>query len=331
MPPLTIPHIGTLLNAAQVSWTYYYQDWDAVITTPLGTKTHQPVSYHENPFTFFNDFADVNSSYSQTHIKDDPNFYADLASGNLASVTWVKPDQTDGFGVTVRPTLTFCHQRTNAHSLVRIAISDRCQVTHSACCPALFSRCSQDNNPYLGQIKLKSYMDAIYASSYWKAGTMMVIVSFSDSDGLYDHVPPYTGDSYGPGGRVPTIVISPDTAGGQINSQPVRDRQLAAHAGHALQRQRLVAVHERGSSHVHQRLHQHLHRQDHVHPGCSWSIGRLVLVGSSRAGGLVQLQQQQRHERRRQCQQCERSLAVDGHTRAACRFGDCTSVLVGSG
>ena len=69
-------------------------------------------------------------------------------------------------------------------------------------------------------MKLKSYMDAIYASSYWKAGTMMVIISFSDSDGLYDHVPPYTGDSYGPGGRVPTIVVSPDTAGGQVNSQP---------------------------------------------------------------------------------------------------------------
>ena len=48
----------------------------------------------------------------------------------------------------------------------------------------------------------------------------MVILSFSDSDGLFDHVPPYTGDSYGPGGRVPTVVISPDTAGGKINSQP---------------------------------------------------------------------------------------------------------------
>jgi len=135
------------------------------------------MSYHENPFTFFSDFANVNSSYSQSHILDDPNFYADLANNNLASVSWVKPDQTDGFGVT-------------------------------------------DNNPYLGQIKLQSYMNAIYNSSYWKAGTLMVIVSFSDSDGLYDHVPPYTGDSYGPGGRVPTIVISPDTAGGQINSQP---------------------------------------------------------------------------------------------------------------
>ena len=177
MPPLTNAHIGNLLTASGVSWAYYYQSWNATKAVPVGAKTKAPVSLHENPFTFYQDFANVNSTYTQSHIRDDDQFFSDLANGFLPNVTWVKPDQSDGFGVT-------------------------------------------DNNPVLGQAKLEQYINAIYASSYWQAGRMMVIVSFSDSDGLYDHVAPYTGDSFGPGGRVPTIVISPDHAGGKINSQP---------------------------------------------------------------------------------------------------------------
>ena len=83
-----------------MSWTYYYQTWDQVKTYPIGEKPNLPISYHENPFTFFSDFNDLNSAYTDTHIKDDPDFYTDLANNNLPSVSWVKPDQTDGFGVT---------------------------------------------------------------------------------------------------------------------------------------------------------------------------------------------------------------------------------------
>ena len=93
---LTMPHIGTLLNAASVSWAWYYQSWNATRNVSLGVKTSAPVSLHENPFTYFSDFANVTSAYTASHIKDDDQFYSDLANGVLPQVTWVKPDQTDG-------------------------------------------------------------------------------------------------------------------------------------------------------------------------------------------------------------------------------------------
>ena len=175
--PLTNTHIGDLLDSVGVSWTWYFQSWNQTKQSPVGVKTSAPVSLHEIPFAYFNEFANLNSTYSTLHIRDDDQFFSDLANGLLANVTWVKPNQNDGFGVT-------------------------------------------DNNPVAGQAKLQSYMDAIFASSYWQQNRMMVLLSFSDSDGLFDHVSPYGGDSYGPGGRVPTIVISPDHANGKINSQP---------------------------------------------------------------------------------------------------------------
>ena len=155
------------------------QSWNVTRTTngTCAKKASSLVSVHENPFTYFPKFASVNSSYSQLHIRDDDQFYADLAAGSLANVVWVKPDQTDGFGVT-------------------------------------------DNNPTIGQAKLQSYMNAIYASSLWQQNRMLVVVTFSDGDGLYDHVDPYPGDFFGPGERVPTIIVSPSHAGGKINSQP---------------------------------------------------------------------------------------------------------------
>ena len=177
LPPLNYTHIGDLLDTVGASWTWYYQSWNRTKATPVGSKTSAPVSLHENPFTFFPKFAQVNSSYVSSHIKDDDQFFSDLANGFLPNVTWVKPDQSDGYGVT-------------------------------------------DNNPVIGNAKLQQYMNAIYASSYWQQNKMLVIVTFSDSDGLYDHVPPYTGDAFGPGNRVPAIIISPDHAGGKINSNP---------------------------------------------------------------------------------------------------------------
>ena len=70
---------------------------------------------------------------------------------------------------------------------------------------------------------LQTAMQAILASPQYQAGTMLVYISFDHNAGLYDHVPPYRGDVDGPATRVPGIVISPDHAGGRVNSLPYDD------------------------------------------------------------------------------------------------------------
>lgn len=48
---------------------------------------------------------------------------------------------------------------------------------------------------------------AVQASPYWKDSA--IIVTYDDFGGFYDHVAPPTVDRWGPGGRVPAIIISP--------------------------------------------------------------------------------------------------------------------------
>jgi len=50
-------------------------------------------------------------------------------------------------------------------------------------------------------------LQAIEKSPVW--GSSVVIVTFDENGGFWDHVPPPAGDRWGPGTRVPAIIISP--------------------------------------------------------------------------------------------------------------------------
>ena len=58
---------------------------------------------------------------------------------------------------------------------------------------------------------------AIEASPLWKDS--LIIVTFDDSGGFYDHVAPPKRDRFGPGIRVPTLIISPFAKQGFIDRQ----------------------------------------------------------------------------------------------------------------
>jgi phospholipase C len=49
-------------------------------------------------------------------------------------------------------------------------------------------------------------------------GHSVIIVTYDEHGGYWDHVPPPTGDKWGPGSRVPTIIISPYAKKGYIDS-----------------------------------------------------------------------------------------------------------------
>jgi phospholipase C len=38
---------------------------------------------------------------------------------------------------------------------------------------------------------------------------MLVIVTYDENGGFWDHVPPPRGDQFGPGTRIPTLIVSP--------------------------------------------------------------------------------------------------------------------------
>lgn len=61
-----------------------------------------------------------------------------------------------------------------------------------------------------------SIVKKIEQSSIWKDS--LVIVTFDDSGGFYDHVAPPKRDRYGPGIRIPTLIISPFARKGYVDS-----------------------------------------------------------------------------------------------------------------
>ena len=77
-----------------------------------------------------------------------------------------------------------------------------------------------DVDPLDSDVWLGNFTQALFASPNWQANDTMLIVTWSGANGMYDHVPPYSGDRFGPGIRVPTIVASPYHTGGGVNSQP---------------------------------------------------------------------------------------------------------------
>ena len=58
-----------------------------------------------------------------------------------------------------------------------------------------------------GEQHTASLIQSIMASKAWKSTA--IVVTYDENGGFWDHVPPPFVDSWGPGTRVPTIVVSP--------------------------------------------------------------------------------------------------------------------------
>lgn len=58
-----------------------------------------------------------------------------------------------------------------------------------------------------GDVHIAKIVKAIQRSSVWKDS--VVIITFDENGGYWDHVPPPKIDRWGPGTRIPTIIISP--------------------------------------------------------------------------------------------------------------------------
>jgi acid phosphatase len=58
-----------------------------------------------------------------------------------------------------------------------------------------------------GDAHLADVLEKLRASPQWD--NMLVVVTYDENGGFWDHVPPPPGDRFGPGTRVPTIIVSP--------------------------------------------------------------------------------------------------------------------------
>ncbi len=177
VPPSSTPSIGDDMNAHNISWKYYGDQWNNYVNDPYqlnyGTAGPQADEYCNicNPFQYD---TSIMSSPQQVaaHLQDSVNLYSDIANGTLPAVSIVKPSgYTDG---------------------------------HPA---------SSKLDLFEGFVQ--KIVDQVEASPY--AADTAIFITFDEGGGYYDsgYVQPL--DFFGDGTRIPLIVVSPYAKPGYIS------------------------------------------------------------------------------------------------------------------
>jgi len=159
LPNQTLPTIGDRLSERGIAWKWYAGGWNDA----LAGRPHPVFQPHHQPFAYFANYADGTPA-KQEHLKDEQDFWRDLANGRLPPVSFIKP---------IGPL--------NEHPGYANLLS--------------------------GQQHVERLIRAIIASSSWPRAA--IIVTYDEYGGRWDHVPPPIVDRWGPGSRVPTVIISP--------------------------------------------------------------------------------------------------------------------------
>ena len=167
VPNQTFPTIGDRLSEKGISWAWYSGGWNDALAGHPGTL----FQFHHQPFIYFANFADGKPAKAE-HLKDETDFIAAAQSGNLPSVSFVKP-----YGLN------------NEHPGYTDLIT--------------------------GEMHTRQLIDAVRNGPNWSSTA--IIITYDEHGGFWDHVAPPTVDRWGPGSRVPALVISPFARKGHVD------------------------------------------------------------------------------------------------------------------
>ena len=186
LPPQTMKTIGDTLSAKGISWAWYAQSWNAALSDgmrPAGEA--RDVIYAHKP---------GRPSLEAHHQPF--NYFVRFAPGT--------PDRER-------------HLRDGEHFLAAIESGTLPQVS--------FYKPDSNHNEHPGYAEVLSgdrhiagIVAKIKASPLWPH--VAVIVTHDENGGFWDHVPPPKGDRWGPGARVPAIIVSPYAKRGFVDSTP---------------------------------------------------------------------------------------------------------------
>jgi phospholipase C len=100
IPPSSVRSIGDELLDANISWKYYGDDFDENVVDPYFLSPIDVYCSICNPFQYDTSIM-TNPTVRTAHLQDTANLYADIASGSLPAVSFVKPSElVDGHPAT---------------------------------------------------------------------------------------------------------------------------------------------------------------------------------------------------------------------------------------
>lgn len=184
LPPQVHATIGDRLSAANIDWAWYGGGWQMALDGKgdEGLSSTFPVSpnfqVHHQPFNYFKSFAPGTAARA-AHLRDG-------GVGSTASTNKLLADIAAG---TLPPVAFYKPQgNLNMHAgYSDVAAGDR---------------------------HIDDVINAIKQSPLW--ANTVVIVTVDENGGWWDHVASPKGDRWGPGTRIPALVISPFAKRGHV-------------------------------------------------------------------------------------------------------------------
>ena len=191
--PQTATTIGDLLTASGVGWAYYSGAWDfAQSHAPFaaGTSKANPnFQYHHQPFNYF-------AKFDPATPEGKANRAAHLLDAGVVTDPTKLPDSRfrDDIRSGTLPPVTFYKPQGSVNEHASYAnIAD-------------------------GDHHIDAVLTALRASPQWKH--MLIVVTYDEFGGWWDHVAPPKADRFGPGTRVPAIIVSPYAKRGTVDHTP---------------------------------------------------------------------------------------------------------------
>ncbi|WP_404711991.1 acid phosphatase [Sphingomonas sp. MMS24-J13] len=174
--------IGDMLNAKRVDWAWYAGGW-AEALAGRGTDGEFPTrpnfQPHHQPFNYYTQFGPGTAERARR--------LRDAGTGETPRTNLFLADAAAGR----LPPVTFYKPQGNLNMHAGYSDVDA------------------------GDRHIARVIDALRKSPQWHR--MLVIVTFDENGGWWDHVAPPKGDRWGPGTRIPAIIVSPHARHGEVD------------------------------------------------------------------------------------------------------------------
>ncbi|EGD58792.1 hypothetical phosphoesterase protein [Novosphingobium nitrogenifigens DSM 19370] len=174
--------IGSKLDKAGVDWAWYAGGWQIAVQGAGDDGQFPPnpnFQYHHQPFNYFAALGPDREARAR-HLRD-------AGLGDNARTNHFLADVETG----KLPPVTFYKPQGNLNMHAGYSDVDS------------------------GDRHIAAVVDALRNGPQWDR--MMIVITFDENGGWWDHVAPPEGDRWGPGTRVPALVISPHAKKGHVD------------------------------------------------------------------------------------------------------------------
>ncbi|MGI9024541.1 MAG: acid phosphatase [Burkholderiaceae bacterium] len=190
LPPQTAATIGDRLEAKGVSWTWYAGAWRVALADGMqAPQVKRSVIYTPYQARGVPNFQTHHQPFNY-YASFDPATHADARARHLKDYDDLVADVAAGR----LPAVSFYKPQGNLNQHPGYANIE-------------------DADQHIADLVAK-----LQGSPQWK--DMLIVITYDEFGGIWDHVPPPPGDLLGPGTRIPAIVISPFAKNGVVDHTP---------------------------------------------------------------------------------------------------------------